>query len=67
MRFKTGRQIDREADIKTGIEQGLEQGDLRMIHVIENMLSKGSDWGFIESITYLNQADFEALKAKYCK
>jgi hypothetical protein len=76
MRFKTGRQIDREADIQVGIERGIEQGvdiglqrglDLEKIEVIGKMLAKNYDWSSIQEITQVDQAGFEALQAKYCK
>ena len=51
-----------------GIDEGLEQGlELDKLNVIDAMLSKGCDWTFIESITHLDQAGYEALKAKHGK
>ncbi len=47
-----------------GIDEGLEHKEL---DAIAGMLSKGCDWTFIESITHLDQAGYEALKAKHGK
>jgi len=53
------------ADAK-GMERGMERGmELEKLDVIRNLLAKGCDWAFIESITHLNQTGYEALKAKY--
>ncbi len=54
--------------IAQGMAQGLAEGkELDKLDVIDSMLSKGCDWTFIESITHLNQAGYEALKTKHRK
>ena len=45
-----------------GIDQGLE---LEKLEVIQNLLAKSMDWAFIESVTHLDQAGYEALQAKH--
>lgn len=76
MRFKTGYQKDMEESfqlgeakgIEQGIEQGIERGlTLEKIEVIQNLLAKGLDWNFIQSVTHIDQAGFEALFQKHAK
>ena len=62
------RQKGIDKGLELGIEQGIERGlELDKLDVIVGMLAKGCDWSFIESITHLDQAGYEALKIKHGK
>jgi lambda repressor-like predicted transcriptional regulator len=66
--FAKGKACGVEEGREEGMEQGFERGlALGKLELVQSLLAKGCDWDFIQSVTQLNQADFEALQTKFAK